>query len=104
MKSPALHMTFAFEDRVMVNPQVSLLNLTLDVGIPGDVVWSLIDGKHSVSVPHHGGLFVVRVDDCLDVEIDGGTADCFDVAEDNPVKEDGGAAMDIILSRRKCGF
>ena len=59
----------------MVNPQVSLLNLTLEVSIPGVVMWSLIDGKHIVSVPHHDGLFVDRVDDCLDEEIDGGTED-----------------------------
>ena len=54
----------------MVNPQVSLLNLTIEAGIPGDVMWSLIDGKHIVSVPHHDELFVDRVDDCLDEEID----------------------------------
>ena len=69
---------FAFEERVMVNPQVSLLDLshlTLEAGIPGDVMWSLIDGKHIVSVPHHDGLFVDRIDGCLDEEIDGGTED-----------------------------
>ena len=49
----------------MVNPQVAVLNLTIEAGIPGDVMWSLIDGKHSVSIPHHDGLFVDRVDDCL---------------------------------------
>ena len=26
-------------------------------------MWSLIDGKHIVSVPHQDGLFVNRVDD-----------------------------------------
>ena len=31
----------------MVNPQVSLLNWTLEADIPGDVMWSLIDGKHN---------------------------------------------------------
>ena len=50
----------------MVNPQVSLLNLTLEADIPGDVMWSLIDDKHIVSVPHHDGLLVDRVDDGLD--------------------------------------
>ena len=59
----------------MVNPQVSLLNLTLDAGIPGDVIRSLIDGNHIVAAPHHDGLFVDRVDDCLDEDIGGGTAD-----------------------------
>ena len=38
-------------------------------------MWSLIDGKHIVSVPYHDGLFVNRVDDCLDGEIDGRTED-----------------------------
>ena len=55
-------MTFAFEERVMVNPQVSLLNLTLEADIPGDC-------KYIVSVPHHDGLFVDMVDDCLDGDI-----------------------------------
>ena len=36
-KSPRLPGHFAFEERLMVNLQVSLLNLTLDAGIPGDV-------------------------------------------------------------------
>ena len=65
---------------------------------------SLIDGKHIVSVPRHDGLFVDRVDDCLEEDIDGGTEDLFDVSEDNPVKEDEGAEVDIILSRPKCVF
>ena len=59
----------------MVNSQVSLLNLTLEADIPADVMWSLIDGKHIVFVPHHDGLFVDRVDDSLDEEIDRGTED-----------------------------
>ena len=74
MKNRAIPRTFAFEKRVMVNHHVSLLNLTLGADIPSDVMWSFIDGKHIVSVPHHDGLFVDRVDDCLDEEIDGGTA------------------------------
>ena len=57
----------------MVNLQVSLSNLTLDADIPGDVMWSFIDGKHIVAVLHHDGLFVDRVDTCLDEEIDRGT-------------------------------
>ena len=67
--------TLAFEERVTVNPQVSLMDLTLEAGILGDVMWSLIDGKHIVSVPHHDGLLVDRVDDGLDVEIDRMAAD-----------------------------
>ena len=51
------------------------MNLTLETDIPGDVMWSLIDSKHIVPVPHHDGLFVDRVHDCLDVEIDGRTED-----------------------------
>ena len=38
-------------------------------------MWSLIDCKHIASVPHHVGLFVDRVDDYLDEEIDGRTED-----------------------------
>ena len=71
MKSPC---DFS-EERVTVNPQVSLMYLTLEAGIPGDVMWSLIDGKHIVSVPHHDRLLVDRVDDSLDEEIDGMAAD-----------------------------
>ena len=59
----------------MVNPQVSLLNLTFEADIPGDVMRSLIDRKHIVSVLPHDGLFVNRVDDCLDEDIDGRTED-----------------------------
>ena len=50
---------------------MSLLDLTLEAGIPGDVMWSLIDGKHIVSVPHQDGLLVDKVDDGRDGEIDG---------------------------------
>ena len=64
-------------ERETVNPQLSLLKFTLEAGIPGDVIWSLIDGKHIVSVPHHDGLFVW----------------------DNTVNDDGGAEVDIIMSR-----
>ena len=45
-----------------------------------------------------------RVGDCLDEEIDGETEDLFDAGEDNPMKEDGRAEVDIMLSQRKCGF
>ena len=58
-----------------VNPQVSLLELTLEAGIPDDVMWPLIDGEHIVSVPHHDGLLVDRVDDGLDEEIGGMASD-----------------------------
>ena len=73
----------------MVNPQVSLLNWTLEADIPGDVMWSLIDGKHIVSsVTHQDGLFVNRVDDGLDEEIDGMAADfAMRLKEDNEGSE-----------------
>ena len=35
--------------------------------IPDDVIWPLIDSKHIVSVPHHDGLFVDRVDNGLGI-------------------------------------
>ena len=34
-------------------------------------MWQFIDGNRIVSVPHHDGLLVNRVDDGLDEEIDG---------------------------------
>ena len=67
--------TLAFMERATVNTQVSLLNLSLGARIPGDVMWSLIDGKNIVSMPHHDGLLVDRVDNCLDEGIDGETED-----------------------------
>ena len=44
---------------------MSFLDLTLEAGIPDDVIWPLIDGKYIVSVSHHDGLLVDRVDDGL---------------------------------------
>ena len=46
MKRSSIYRTLAFVERATVNPQVSLLKLILEAGIPGDVMWSLIDGKH----------------------------------------------------------
>ena len=63
MKRSSIFRILAFVERATVNPQVSLLNLTLEAGIPGDVMWSFIDGKHVVSLPHHDGLCVDMVDD-----------------------------------------
>ena len=54
-----------------------------------------------MSVPHHDGLFVDRVDDYLDEEIDGRTEDFIWWQEGQP---SGGAEVDIILSQLKCGF
>ena len=56
-----------------VNPQVSLIDLTLGADIPVDVMWSIIDDKHIMPELHNDGLFVEMVDDCLDEEIVGGT-------------------------------
>ena len=53
-KVPVISQTLTFDQRATVNPQVSLLDLILEAGIPGDVMWSLIYGKHVVHVPHHG--------------------------------------------------
>ena len=84
-------MTFAFEERVMVNPLVSLLNLTIETDIPGDMMWSLIDCKHIVSVPHHDGnclwigLMIVGMRRLTEEQ-----RILFDAREDNPVKENGG--------------
>ena len=54
---------------------MSLLELTLDAGIHDDMMCSLIDGKHIVSVPYHDGLLVDRVNDGMDEEIDRMAAD-----------------------------
>ena len=67
--------TLAFEERATVNPQVSLLDLSLEAGIASEVMWSLIVGKYIVSVPPHDRLLVDSVDDGLDEEIDGMAAD-----------------------------
>ena len=45
MKIPVISRSLAFEKRATVNPQVSLLDLTLEAGIPGDVMWS--HGMHT---------------------------------------------------------
>ena len=82
--------TLAFVERATVNPQVSLLNLTLDTGI-WDVMWPLIDGRHIVSLPHHDGLFVDRVYDCLDERL---TGEQMIASEDNPVKAPNDTAVE----------
>ena len=37
-KSPAIARTITLDERVMVNQEVSLLDLTVEAGIPGDVM------------------------------------------------------------------
>ena len=75
MRSPCHFMDTYIEQRATVMSQVSLLVLTIEAGIPDDVMWPIMDGKHIVSVPHHDGLLVDRVDDDLDDEIYGIGAD-----------------------------
>ena len=41
MKMSAIARAIDLEERVMVTPQVSLLDLTVEAGIPGDVMWHL---------------------------------------------------------------
>ena len=41
MKYPAIDRTIALEERVMVNPQLSLLDLTVEAGILCDVMRNL---------------------------------------------------------------
>ena len=53
----------------MVNPLMSILDLTVEAGIPGRVM-SLIDDQHIVYVPYHDGLLVNRVNVGMDEEID----------------------------------
>ena len=68
-KVTGISRTLAFEERATVKHQFSLLDLTIEAGIPDDVIWPLIDGNYIVSVSHHDGQLVSRVDDCLDEEI-----------------------------------
>ena len=52
-----------------------MLNLTLEAGIPGDVIRSIMDAKLIVSVPRHDGLPVDRVNDNNEDDLDGLAAD-----------------------------
>ena len=42
-----------------------LLDLTVEAGIPGDVMWPLMGGKNIVSVPCHEGLLVDMVKESI---------------------------------------
>ena len=75
MRSPCQFMDNYIEERATVKSQMSLLDLTLEAGIPDDVMWLLMDGKYIVSVLHHDGLLEDGVDDGLDEEIDRMAAD-----------------------------
>ena len=50
-------------------------DLTLEAGIPGDVIRSIMDGKLIVSVPRHDGELVDRVNDNNEEDLDGLAAD-----------------------------
>ena len=53
----------------MVNPQVSLLDLTVEAGIPGDVMRTLIGGNNIVSVPRHDALLVDMVNENIEQDL-----------------------------------
>ena len=52
------------DERVMVNHQVSLRDLTVEAGIPGDGI--LIEGNNIVSVLRHDGLLVDMVNESIE--------------------------------------
>ena len=74
MRSSCHFMDTYIEEWVTVKSQLSLLDLTLETTIPDDVMWPFMDGKHNVSIPHHDGFLVDRVDDGLIVLAFGGVA------------------------------
>ena len=53
----------------MVNPQVSLLDLTVEAGIPGYVMRALICRKKSMSVPCHDGFLVDMVNENIEEDL-----------------------------------
>ena len=57
---PVISWTLAFVERETVNPQLSLLNFTLEAGISGDVMWSLIDSKILEESCYYSDLQVCR--------------------------------------------
>ena len=61
--------------RAHLDRDLTLLDLILEAGIPGDVMRSIIYGKLIVSVPHHEGELVDRVHDNNEEDLDGFAAD-----------------------------
>ena len=61
--------------RAHLDRDLILLDLTLEAGIPGDVLRSLIDGKLIVSVSRHDGELVDRVNANNEEDLDGLAAD-----------------------------
>ena len=72
-KVSAIARTIALEKRVMVNPEVSLLDLTVEAGIPGDVMRAHVCGKDIVSVTCHDRFLVDMVNESLE---DGSNITC----------------------------
>ena len=67
---------------------MTLLDLTLEAGIPGDVMRSIMDGKLIVSVPRHDGELVDRVNDNNEEDLDGLASDfAMRLKEDNEGSE-----------------
>ena len=56
------------DERVMVNHQVSLRDLTVDAGIPGRCDVTLIGGNNIVSVSRHDRLLVDMVNESIEVD------------------------------------
>ena len=56
--------------RAHLDRDLTLLELTFEAGIPGDVMRSIIDGKLIVSVPRHDGKLVDRVNDNNEEDLD----------------------------------
>ena len=61
--------------RAHLDRYLTLLDLTLEAGIPGDVMRSIIDGKLIVSVPRHDGELMDRVNDNNEENLRGLAAD-----------------------------
>ena len=61
--------------RTHLDRYLTLLDLTIEAGIPDDVMPSIIDGKLIVSVPRHDGEHVDRVNDNNEEDLDGLAAD-----------------------------
>ena len=56
--------TITLDERVMINHQVSLQDLTVEAGTPGDE--TLIGGNNIVSVPGHDRLLVDMVNESIE--------------------------------------
>ena len=76
LPSIGVHRAHAILDvRAHFDRDLTLLDFTLEAGIPGDVIRSIIDGKLIVSVPRHDEELVDRVNDNNEKDLDGLAAD-----------------------------